>query len=77
MSPHFTDSRAFSRREILRKAGMGIGSLALLDLMSREATAATNPLAPHALHHAPRARAVISLFMHGGPSQVDTFDPKP
>ena len=56
---------------------MGIGSLALLDLMSREATAATNPLAPHALHHAPRARAVISLFMHGGPSQVDTFDPKP
>lgn len=77
MSPHFTDSRAFSRRELLRKAGMGIGSLALLDLMSREATAATNPLAPHPLHHAPRARAVISLFMHGGPSQVDTFDPKP
>ncbi|RFC52714.1 MAG: Uncharacterized conserved protein, DUF1501 family [Verrucomicrobia bacterium] len=77
MSPHFTDSRAVSRRELLRKAGMGIGSLALLDLMSREATAATNPLAPHALHHAPRARAVISLFMHGGPSQVDTFDPKP
>ncbi len=77
MSPHFTNSRAFSRRELLRKAGMGIGSLALLDLMSREGTAATNPLAPHALHHAPRARAVISLFMHGGPSQVDTFDPKP
>jgi hypothetical protein len=77
MSPHFTDSRAVSRRELLRKAGMGIGLLALLDLMSREATAATNPLAPHALHHAPRARAVISLFMHGGPSQVDTFDPKP
>ena len=77
MNPHFTDSRAFSRRELLRKAGMGIGSLALLDLMSREAKAATHPLAPHATHHAPRARAVISLFMHGGPSQVDTFDPKP
>lgn len=77
MSPHFTNSCAFSRRELLRKAGMGIGSLALLDLMSREATAATNPLAPNPLHHAPRARAVISLFMHGGPSQVDTFDPKP
>ena len=56
---------------------MGIGSLAFLDLMSREATAATNPLAPKAAHHAPAARAVISLFMHGGPSQVDTFDPKP
>jgi hypothetical protein len=77
MNPHFSDSRAFSRRELLRKAGMGIGSLALLDLMSREAKAATHPLAPHATHHAPRARAVISLFMHGGPSQVDTFDPKP
>jgi hypothetical protein len=77
MSAHFTDSRVFSRRDLLTKAGMGIGSLALFDLMSREATAAANPLAPPALHHAPRARAVISLFMHGGPSQVDTFDPKP
>lgn len=77
MHPHFSDSRAFSRREFLSKAGMGIGSLAFLDLMSREAKAALNPLAPQTVHHAPRARAVISLFMHGGPSQVDTFDPKP
>ena len=77
MHPHFYDSRAFSRREFLSKAGMGIGSLAFLDLMSREAKAALNPLAPQTAHHAPRARAVISLFMHGGPSQVDTFDPKP
>ncbi len=77
MHPHIIDSHAFSRRELLSKAGMGIGSLAFLDLMSREAKAATNPLAPQATHHAPRARAVISLFMHGGPSQVDTFDPKP
>ena len=77
MHPHFSDSRAFSRREFLSKAGMGIGSLAFLDLMSREAKAALNPLAPQTAHHAPRARAVISLFMHGGPSQVDTFDPKP
>lgn len=77
MHPHFRDRRAFSRRDFLREAGMGIGSLALLDLLSREAKAATHPLAPLATHHAPRARAVISLFMHGGPSQVDTFDPKP
>ena len=77
MHPHFTDSRAFSRREFLRKAGMGIGSLAFLDLMAREAKAAVNPRAATATHHAPRARSVISLFMHGGPSQVDTFDPKP
>jgi len=77
MQPHFTDSRAFSRREFLSKAGMGIGSLAFLDLMSREARAAAHPMAAQGPHHAPRARAVISLFMHGGPSQVDTFDPKP
>ena len=56
---------------------MGIGSLAFLDLLSREARAAGNPLAAAVTHHAPRAKAVISLFMHGGPSQVDTFDPKP
>ena len=66
-----------SRREILSKAGMGIGALALLDLFGRDAHAGDNPLAPKATHHAPRANAVISLFMHGGPSQVDTFDPKP
>ena len=66
-----------SRRDFLSKAGMGIGSLALMDLLSREAKAADNPLAPKATHHAPKAKAVISLFMHGGPSQVDTFDPKP
>ncbi|MEI6236304.1 MAG: DUF1501 domain-containing protein [Planctomycetota bacterium] len=66
-----------SRRDFLSTAGMGIGALALMDLLSREAGAADNPLAPKATHHAPKAKAVISLFMHGGPSQVDTFDPKP
>ncbi|MFT4548134.1 MAG: hypothetical protein ACI8XO_002647 [Verrucomicrobiales bacterium] len=48
---------------------MGIGALALTDLLGRECKGA--------VHHAPKATAVISLFMHGGPSQVDTFDPKP
>ncbi len=77
MASHMNKLLTFSRRDFLRRTGMGIGSLAFLDLMSREASAAGNPLAPVAPHHAPRARAVISLFMHGGPSQVDTFDPKP
>ena len=77
MASHMNKLPTFSRRDFLRRTGMGIGSLAFLDLMSREASAAGNPLAPVAPHHAPRARAVISLFMHGGPSQVDTFDPKP
>lgn len=62
---------------MLCRTGMGIGALALLDLLGREAGAADNPLAPKITPHRPRARAVISLFMHGGPSQVDTFDPKP
>jgi len=62
---------------MLRRTGMGIGALALLDLLGREAGAADNPLAPKITPQRPRARAVISLFMHGGPSQVDTFDPKP
>lgn len=66
-----------SRREFLSRSGMGIGWLALLDLMSREALTAEVPTFVPGPHRAPRAKAVISLFMHGGPSQVDTFDPKP
>ncbi|MCX6869419.1 MAG: DUF1501 domain-containing protein [Verrucomicrobia bacterium] len=66
-----------SRREFLSRSGMGIGWLALLDLMSREAGATERPTIIPGPHRAPRAKAVISLFMHGGPSQVDTFDPKP
>jgi hypothetical protein len=65
-----------SRRTWLKRAGLGFGAVALDELLSRDA-AAVNPLAPRAPHFAPRAKAVISLFMHGGPSQVDTFDPKP
>src|SRR5438445_710920 len=43
----------------------------------RAATLAPNPLAPHAGHHAPRAKSVIWLFINGGPSHVDTWDYKP
>ncbi len=71
------NNHAMSRREMLSKSGMGIGALAFLDLLRKGAQAADNPLAPKSAHHAPKAKAVISLFMHGGPSQVDTFDPKP
>jgi hypothetical protein len=55
---------------------MGFGGLALANLLGQEASAA-NPLAPRPPHFRARARSVIYLFMHGGPSQVDTFDPKP
>ena len=74
-------SRALpSRREVLRRAGAGFGSLALAGLLADEATAGrptADPLAPRTPHFPARAERVIFLFMPGGPSQVDTFDPKP
>lgn len=73
----FRDPRStLSRRDLLAKAGLGFGALAALGVLGRDVSA-THPLAPRPGHHRPRARAVISLFMHGGPSQLDTFDPKP
>lgn len=69
-----------TRRQMLQRCGMGLGSLALTDLFAREASAApvsVNPLAPRRPHFAAKAQRVVHLFMNGGPSQVDTFDPKP
>lgn len=70
------------RRDFLKKAGLGCGSLALTSLLHQEgvvsATPATfNPLAERNSHYTPRAKAVIWLFQTGSPSQVDTFDYKP
>ena len=65
-----------SRRDWLRTCGMGGGMLALQQLLAQDVRA-DNPLAPKPPHFAPTAKRVIWLFMHGGPSQVDTFDPKP
>jgi hypothetical protein len=59
-----------SRREMLTRAGMGFGMLGLSGMLQSQAAAST-------LHHAPKAKRVIFLFMNGGPSHVDTFDPKP
>ena len=69
-----------SRRELLHKSASGFGLLALQGLLHANAVAAPpkniNPLAPKAPHFKPKAKRVIFVFMHGGPSQVDTFDPK-
>src|SRR4051794_34024628 len=65
-----------SRRQALRRTGAGFGSLALAAMLADDARA-SNPLAPRQPHFAARAKRVIFLFMPGGPSQVDTFDPKP
>lgn len=67
-----------TRREALTRCGTGLGMLALAGVMADDARAAdTDPLAPKKGHFAAKARHVVHLFMNGGPSQVDTFDPKP
>jgi hypothetical protein len=67
-----------TRREMLTQCSAGFGMLALAGLLAEEANAeARSPLAPKLPMFTPKAKRVIFLFMHGGPSQVDTFDPKP
>ena len=68
----------FSRRAFLDQMGAGFGTLACSALLADEALAdSKNPLAPRTPHFKPRAKRVIMLFMFGGPSHLDTFDPKP
>jgi hypothetical protein len=66
-----------SRREVLRGLGAGFGGLALSSLLAEAAPAAGHDLKPRTPHFPARAKAVIQLFMHGGPSHVDLLDPKP
>src|SRR6516164_1507665 len=74
-----------TRRDFLCRSGMGMASLGLAGLMARQGFAsgattssgAVSPLTPKAPHFRPRAKRVIHLFMNGGPSHVDSFDPKP
>src|SRR5258708_23831396 len=63
-----------TRRDLLSNTGRGFGMVALSGLLE---AATTNLLAPKAPHSAAKAKSVIYLFMHGGASHVDTFDPKP
>lgn len=76
------------RRTFLSQAAHGFGAVALSSLLARESTAASilasegpvasgNPLAPRSPHFPAKAKSVIFLFMVGGPSQMETFDPKP
>src|SRR5687768_7768753 len=75
MTPMPSLHRRISRREMLAASGAGFGAVALSGLLAGESSA--EPLAAKTPHFAPRAKRVIFLFMHGGPSQVDTFDYKP
>jgi hypothetical protein len=77
--------RFLSRRQMLARCGTGFGVLALGSVLDQaglltgpaRAESAAFPLAPRAPHFTAKARRVVHLFMNGGPSQVDTFDPKP
>jgi len=72
----------FTRRQFLERTGMGMGALSLASILGLDLTAeagpatALKPLAPHAPHWPAKAKAVIHIFAEGGPSQVDTWDPK-
>lgn len=70
-----------TRRESLQRMGTGLGMLGLAGILAQDnqlgASETVSPLAPKPAHFAPRAKHIIHLFMNGGPSQVDTFDPKP
>jgi hypothetical protein len=70
-----------TRRDLLRTVGTGFGMAGLASTLNAAALKAPganlNPLAPRAPHFPAKAKHVIFLFLNGGPSQVDTFDPKP
>jgi hypothetical protein len=66
-----------SRRELLKLTGMGFGTVALGTLMASQGEIISGPLAPKPPQFPAKAKRVVHLFMNGGPSQVDTFDPKP
>jgi hypothetical protein len=76
---------ARTRRDVLFGLGASLGSVALSAMLAGdrsrahagELTATDSPLSPKPPHHAPRAKSCIVLMMEGGPSHIDTFDPKP
>lgn len=75
-------TRAWTRRDLLRTSACGFGQMALAAIAAQPLVAtaseqAANPLSARLPHFAPRAKRVIFLFMWGGPSHVDLFDPKP
>ncbi len=79
------DELQLTRRDLLRRSGMGMGMLGLAGVLADADTRSSaaragpdvNPLAPKTPHFPAKAKRVVHLFMNGGPSHVDTFDPKP
>jgi hypothetical protein len=71
--------RAKTRREFFTRAGSGLAAVALAQMTQQDAQGAPgdDPLAPKPPHHLPKAKSIIWLFIEGGPSHIDLFDPKP
>jgi hypothetical protein len=70
------DDLLLSRRAMLTRCGTGLGMIGLANVLAADAPA-VSPLAPRSPHFPAKAKHIIHLYMNGGPSQVDTFDPKP
>ncbi len=84
LPPNLRHDAVLSRRRFFRRTGMGMGSLAFAGLLGTDvarsvarAESFTHPLGARAPHFPAKAKRVIHFFLNGGPSQVDTFDPKP
>jgi hypothetical protein len=82
MSPEETKLLEITRRHFFEKCAVGVGAIALNQLLAADGHAAVKinpafPMEPRAPHYAPKAKRVIYLFMAGGPSQIDLFDHKP
>jgi len=70
---------SINRRDFFTRAGSGLAGIALAHMLAKDGVAATpvDPMAPKPPHFPPKAKSVIWLFMEGGPSHIDLFDPKP
>lgn len=83
LSPEDGRLRAATRRQFFAQCGVGVGSIALASMLAEsrargeDPSTATDPLAPKPGHFPAKAKRVIFLFMAGGPSQLELFDPKP
>lgn len=72
-----TSPLATDRREFLWKSGGGLGGVALTQMLAKEASGSIGGVLSGGLHHPPKAKRIIQLFMTGGASPMDTFDYKP
>ena len=68
---------ALNRRQLLQTLGGGLANLGLAGVLARDGLLAAPRMGEQRPHFTPKAKNVISIFCYGGPSQVDTFDPKP